>query len=42
MGKVNNKIRMHVFYVFMLIFMIGLAVTTTFIGNLNPEIIEHY
>ena len=26
---------MHVFYVFMLIFMIGLAVTTTFIGNLT-------
>lgn len=42
MGKVNNKIRMHVFYVFMLIFMIGLAVTTTFIGNLTPDIIEHY
>lgn len=33
---------MHVFYVFMLIFMIGLAVTTTFIGNLTPDIIEHY
>ena len=40
--KVNNNIRMHVFYVFMLIFMIGLAVTTTFIGNLTPNIIEHY
>ena len=42
MNKVSNKIRMHVFYVFMLIFMIGLAVTTTFIGNLTPDIIEHY
>lgn len=42
MNKVSNRIRMHVFYVFMLIFMIGLAVTTTFIGNLTPDIIEHY
>lgn len=42
MNKVSNTIRMHVFYVFMLIFMIGLAVTTTFIGNLTPDIIEHY
>lgn len=42
MNKVSNKIRMHVFYVFRLIFMIGLAVTTTFIGNLTPDIIEHY
>lgn len=42
MNKVSNTIRMHVFYVFMLIFMIGLAVTTTFIGNLTPNIIEHY
>lgn len=39
---VNNSVRMHVFYVFMLIFMVGLAVTTTFIGNLTPNIIEHY
>ena len=39
---VSNGIRMHTFYVFMLIFMIALAVTTTFIGNLTPNIIEHY
>ena len=39
---VSNGIRMHAFYVFMLIFMIALAVTTTFIGNLTPNIIEHY
>ena len=39
---VSNRIRMHAFYVFMLIFMIALAVTTTFIGNLTPNIIEHY
>lgn len=43
MGKtVSNGIRMHTFYIFMLIFMIALAVTTTFIGNLTPDIIEHY
>lgn len=43
MGKtLNNSIRMHTFYIFMLIFMIALAVTTTFIGNLTPNIIEHY
>lgn len=38
----DNKIRVHVFYIFMLIFMIALAVTTTFIGNLTPDIMKHY
>lgn len=40
--NIDNKIRVHVFYIFMLIFMVGLAVTTTFIGNLTPDIIAQY
>lgn len=41
-GRIDNKVRVHVFYIFMLIFMVGLAVTTTFIGNLTPDIMEQY
>ena len=40
--KASNNVRMHVFYIFMLIFMIALAVTATFIGNLTPNISDHY